>query len=414
MDGAVGTDAPSRPATGAVASRRSSGAALTLAPVPAEVAERLVDRESGSFLQLPGWAGVKPGWTAEQLGWFRPDGTVAGVGTVLYRRVPGTRRSLAYLPEGPCLPWEAVAAEPDRWLEPLAEHARARGAFTLRAGFPVVLRRWQTGTVRRGLAAADVRTFRDLPPDVTDPAAAQLAAALQTRGWRPLGLGPGFTAGQPRYGVRVPIGGRTVAELQDSLSPQWRRNLARARDRGVTVRRAGSADLPAFHRLYTETATRDGFTARPETYFRRMWQSFDADAPTSRLRLHLAELGGLPLAAAVTITSGSRVTYVYGASTAVHREVRAANALHGTLLRTAAEQGMATYDLRGIGDTLEDGDPLAGLLRFKLGLRGECVEYLGEWERPLSPLWDRAYRLLLAARAPRRTGTSAPTGRSTS
>lgn len=375
---------------------------LTIRMVSADEVDAVVDAHDGSFLQLSCWAGVKGGWDAECLGWFDAGGALVGAGTVLYRRVPRTGRSLAYMPEGPCLPWQQVADAPELWLAPLAEHVRARGAFTLRIGVSLPRSTWSADTTRKGFAAPSVRTFRDLRPDTSDLAAARLTDGLRRGGWRPLGLGPGFTAGQPRYTARVPLDGRTTDELHKALSSQWRRNLARASGRGVTVRRGIAADVHRFHTLYVETASRDGFAPRPESYFHQMWHAFDGGNARSRLRLLLAELDGQPLAAALVITTGARDTYVYGASTEAHRDVRAANALHWHALADAAARGCRLYDLRGIGDTLDDDETLAGLLRFKLGLRGECVEYVGEWELPLSPLWDRAYRTLLALRTRQR------------
>jgi len=56
------------------------------------------------------------------------------------------------------------------------------------------------------------------------------------------------------------------------------------------------------------------------------------------------------------------------------------------------------YDMRGISDTLDPSDHLFGLIQFKLGTGGDAVEYLGEWDYPLSPFLHRAFRLYLARR----------------
>ena len=70
---------------------------------------------------MPSWGKVKPEWTHESLGWF--DGQVmVGVGLVLYRRAPRTKLCLAYLPEGPAVPWERYDAA--ELLKPLLTHCR--------------------------------------------------------------------------------------------------------------------------------------------------------------------------------------------------------------------------------------------------------------------------------------------------
>ena len=58
-----------------------------------------------SFLQLPRWGAVKVGWQAQSIGWFS-DSQMVAAALVLYRPIPKVpSRTLAYLPEGPALPW---------------------------------------------------------------------------------------------------------------------------------------------------------------------------------------------------------------------------------------------------------------------------------------------------------------------
>ena len=60
------------------------------------------------------------------MGWF--DGQdLVGVALVLYRQVPRVKRFLAYIPEGPVLPWERVVEDLEGWLTPLLEHTKSRG-----------------------------------------------------------------------------------------------------------------------------------------------------------------------------------------------------------------------------------------------------------------------------------------------
>jgi vancomycin resistance protein VanK len=68
------------------------------------------------------------------------------------------------------------------------------------------------------------------------------------------------------------------------------------------------------------------------------------------------------------------------------------------MIRDAHAEGCATYDLRGISDTLDPDDPLFGLIGFKLGTGGHAVEYVGEWDLPLRPLLARAVSAYLSRR----------------
>ena len=64
----------------------------------------------------------------------------------------------------------------------------------------------------------------------------------------------------------------------------------------------------------------------------------------------------------------------------------------------ALNAGASVYDLRGISDSLDESDPLFGLIRFKLGTGGNAVEFLGEFDYPLRPLLARIFDLYLARR----------------
>ena len=68
------------------------------------------------------------------------------------------------------------------------------------------------------------------------------------------------------------------------------------------------------------------------------------------------------------------------------------------MVSDALAAGASVYDLRGISDTLAPDDHLVGLVQFKLGTGGQAVEYLGEWDYPLSPVLHKAFQLYLARR----------------
>ena len=63
---------------------------------------QLRQNPDASHLQIPEWGDVKPDWQAESVGWFEGR-TMVAAALVLYRPLPGTRRCLAYLPDGPAI-----------------------------------------------------------------------------------------------------------------------------------------------------------------------------------------------------------------------------------------------------------------------------------------------------------------------
>ncbi|MGW1749880.1 lipid II:glycine glycyltransferase FemX [Streptomyces sp. NPDC002092] len=341
---------------------------------------QLREHPDASHLQIPEWGDVKPDWRAESVGWFEGR-TMTAAALVLYRPLPGTRRCLAYLPDGPAIDWHHPRLE--RLLDPLVAHVEERGAFSLRIGPPLVVRHWEAAGVAAGIADPDVRHLHDLPADGLDGYALDVAERLGRLGWRRCeeDEGSGFGLGQPRYGCHIPLAGRSVDELRGALAPHWEQSLRTSELGGVRVGWGAAADLPEFHRLYTSTAARDGFKSRPLDYFRRMWKALNAE-DEDRLRLYLAEYDGEVLSAALMINVGSRAWHSYAASGRRGRELRPSSALLWRMLCDARAAGAATYDLRSVTPVLTE-NRLLNRLRFKTGAGGRAVEYLGEWKLPV-------------------------------
>lgn len=358
----------------------------------------IADQPSVSFLQTPAWGDVKREWRAESLGWFDGDKLV-GTGLVLYRQAPRIRRFLAYLPEGPAIDWESAAATGlARWLDPLVAHARERGAFGIRMGPPVVVRRWDASRIKAAIPDESITGLHGVEPSVASEVGSTLAEQLRAQGWRPPPDEEGFSAGQPRYVFQVPLHGRTEDDLLAGFNQLWRRNIKRSAKAGVTVEQGAGADLPAFHELYAETARRDGFAPRPLLYFQGMWEAMTAESP-DRISLYLARHEGDLVAATIMIRVGRHAWYSYGASSTAKREVRGSNAVQWEMMRDALAAGCSVYDLRGITETLDENDPHVGLIRFKLGTGGEAVEYLGEWDLPVSKVLYTAFDLYMKRRS---------------
>ena len=365
---------------------------------PEEHLAFLNTRESASFLQTPAWGVVKREWRAESVGWVDDaDGDkVLGAGLILYRRLPKMRRSLAYLPEGPVIDW----SDPDlgRWLAPLTEHVTGQGAFGIRMGPPVITHRWSAPTVKAALADGTAKVLGDIPADHTDHEAVGVTNQLRTLGWRPPAENAtGFAPGQPRYVFQLPLDGRDDDALLGGMNQLWRRNIKKAAKAGVVVTRGTPDDLPVFHELYVHTARRDHFTPRPLTYFTTMFRALGAEG-ADRIQLYLAHHEGDLIAATVGVRVGTHAWYSFGASSTEKRDVRGSNAVQWQMMRDAVAAGARVYDLRGITDTLDEDDPHFGLLQFKLGTGGEAVEYVGEWDLPISRILYTAFDLYMRRR----------------
>lgn len=355
----------------------------------------LRSRSSASFLQCPSWAAVKREWGHESIGWYDDAGALVGAGLVLLRQVPKVKKFLAYLPEGPVIDWatDDLAA----WLTPMVAQLKAMGAFGVRMGPPVPVRRWSAATIKTAIGAGSAKRLADLTPDSSHADGLRVIESLARAGWQPPDAGGGFSAGQPRYVFQVPLAGRTESDLLAGFNQLWRRNIKKADKAGVSVELGSAADLPAFHALYAETAARDGFTGRPLGYFQQMWSAMLAEDP-DRIRLYLARHEGELVAATTLVQVGEHAWYSYGASSTDKRDVRGSNAIQWRMMRDSAAAGATVYDLRGITDTIDAGDPHFGLIQFKLGTGGEAVEYAGEWDLPLNRLLYKAFDVYMSRR----------------
>jgi lipid II:glycine glycyltransferase (peptidoglycan interpeptide bridge formation enzyme) len=303
------------------------------------------------------------------------------------------------MPEGPAIDWDRAVRDDglDAWLDPLVAHVKGQGAFGLRMGPPVITRTWDTDVVKKAIADETVTSLRTVEPSNRPETGEMLADQLRSRGWRQQADESGFSVGQPRFVFQLPLAGKSEDELLAGFNQLWRRNVKKADKAGVTVELGDKTDLPTFHDLYTETAARDGFTPRPLSYFEGMWQAMTPEAP-DRLRLYLARHEGDLVAATTMVRVGDHAWYSYGASSTAKREVRGSNAIQWRMIRDARAAGCAVYDLRGITDTLDENDPHVGLIRFKIGTGGEVVEYVGEWDLPISTVLYTAFDLYMKRR----------------
>jgi lipid II:glycine glycyltransferase (peptidoglycan interpeptide bridge formation enzyme) len=324
----------------------------------------------GHILQTSAWGALKSqfGWAGERVGLARGGELVAGA-QVLYRRLPAGLGRLAYVPKGPLVDWadeEQLAA----LLTALDHAARSRGAIAL--------------TVEPDLPDEPVHRER-----------------LRALGFRPAPFG----AVQPHRTIIVDISPAEGAVLA-AMKSKTRYNVRLAGRKGVTVREATEADLPAFHALMGATAARDQFGVHTPAYYEAAYRLF---VPLGRALLLLAELspvsggageGGEPLAALIVFALPPRAWYFYGASGDAHREKMPTYYLQWEAIRWAKSLGCTTYDLWGVPDedeaTLEAEftqrrDGLWGVYRFKRGFGGQLVRSVGAWDRVYAPL---RYRLL--------------------
>ena len=354
-------------------------------------------RPSVSFLQTPAWGDVKSDWRAKSLGWFN-DAELVGAGLLLTRKLPKLNKFLGYLPEGPDISWSDSTVSKNA-LSALVKFAKSQNIFQLKIGPHVWVRRWNCETIKTAIATGTAKNISALTADDLNSDADLLITQLKTAGWSQPEGGSEFGDFQPRFVFQLDLLGKSDDELLSGFNQLWRRNIKKAQNSQVRVRIGTFEDLPMFHECYVETAKRDGFNPRPLSYFEHMYKSLKAEAP-ERIELFIAEhedhFGAI---AATTMTRvGNHAWYSYGASTTAARDLRPSNAIQWYMIQHAKNSGAATYDMRGIADTLDPEHHLYGLIQFKVGTGGYVQEYVGEWDFFVSPILARLFNFYLNRR----------------
>jgi len=172
--------------------------------------------------------------------------------------------------------------------------------------------------------------------------------------------------------------------ILSGMKPKTRYNIHLSQKRGVNVRSAGLESLGVWYDLYKETAARNNFYLHSEDYFRVAFteRAQNTQSPAD-VTLLIAEYDKNPLAAMFLVITGNRATYLYGASSSLHRNLMAPYALQWEAMILAKSKGCIQYDMFGISPGDNPDHPMYGLYRFKKGFGGSLFHSMGCWDYPL-------------------------------
>lgn len=308
---------------------------------------------TGHVLQSYEWGELKEGmgWRSHRL-LKESAGTPMGAALVLYKRLPLPGLSIMYVPKGPCF-------HPD-------------DVETLRA----LLR------ALKNLAHSEGALFLKIDPDLTEEDSRALGVLEQE----------GFSLSLEQIQLRNTM----VVDLRPSekdllarMNQSTRRNINLAQRYGVEVVTANQTDLRQFYELYQETARRDGFILRSYDYYQRLWGGFLAKGMACAF---LARRQEQVLAGCLVLLLGKKAWYILGASRSEMREVRPNQLLQWKAMRWAKISGAESYDMWGLPDVLEVGQPMWGLYQFKRGFGGEVRRWIGAYDYIARPNWTRVWR----------------------
>jgi lipid II:glycine glycyltransferase (peptidoglycan interpeptide bridge formation enzyme) len=327
-------------------------------------------------LQTWEWAQLKQkfGWQPLALQW-RQGERLRAAALVLQRTQPLLGLAalhVLYAPKGPLLDDWGDTALRQRVLADLMQLARRKRALQIKIDPDVPL----------GQGYPDPAA----PEAGLTPHGAVVQAHLCSLGW-------GYSAEQIQFRNTVLL---DLAPQEDALlagmKPKTRYNIRLAQRKGVTIRTAQPADFPVMYHMYAETAQRDGFIIRGPEYYQTAWMIFTQAGLGEGL---LAELDGELLGGVMIFRFGGRAWYIYGMSRPVHREAMPNYLLQWEAICRARLAGCRTYDFWGAPESLDTGDRLMGVYRFKEGWGGVVERTLGAWDYTPSPWLYRLYHTVL-------------------
>ncbi len=189
----------------------------------------------------------------------------------------------------------------------------------------------------------------------------------------------------PQSTVVVDLSG-SEEEISRQMKPKGRYNIKVARSNGVRVKE--SKDARAFHRLFMETTSRDGFSGHEVSYYENMLKILGDNA-----KMYLAELDGEVIAGIIVTFYKDTAIYYFGASSNKHRNMMAPYLLQWTAMLDAKSRGCKSYDLFGIAPEGSKNHPWQGITDFKLKFGGRRINYPEAREVVLKPLWYWAVRI---------------------
>lgn len=206
---------------------------------------------------------------------------------------------------------------------------------------------------------------------------------------------------------------RPIDDIRESFSKNWRKNLRRGEQRGVSIRvsREAQAFEPVLA-LYDELLDRKGFDVELDAKFYAA--ANEVMTRDQRFTVILAECEGEICGMNVVSQLGDTLVGIIGATTYEGAKRYAAYLLEWAAIELAHANGQVRYDMGGI-----DPDDNPGGYDFKRGTRGDDLTAAGPAERKPAGLraafaehGERVYRAIRRAAKSRASGTVSVNGAS--
>ena len=168
---------------------------------------------------------------------------------------------------------------------------------------------------------------------------------------------------------------QTEQELWSDVYKSSRRYANGARKKGCYVEEGGQSQLPVFYDILVETAERSGFIPRAIEAYADVYRAFEHQGKARILIGYLSD--GTPVSSKMILTSGGRMSQLYGGLTEAGAEARSGHFFEWEAIIRCKAAGAQIFDMWGRSTT--------GIAHFKQGFGGRVVEYGGTFDLVVNP-----------------------------
>lgn len=356
-----------------------------------------------NFLQYPSWSDLKAEWkwSSEIVAWLDTNRTIVGATVILYRKVPGLNKYLAYIPRGPLINWFGGYKMKD-WFFPLFHHLKQRKVFTVKMDPPLVVRKWKAQNIIESIHNFKLHGLKnkriiDIQPDYVSNEVEFIQQELASMGWKRTMFDDSFDTVQPQFVYRLHLKGKSLEQIFAEFDPIWQERIYLAERDDIYIEMGTEMHLLEFHQLMIEQAKREKTQVRDLKYFVKMFESLTFEDP-NRIKLYMARKDKQLLSAALAIRVQGHTWDIYGVKKSDYYDDPASFLLRWKMIQDAVKMGDDTFDFRGISIQLNSDDPIFELLQFKCGFGGEACELIGEWDYPVIPMLHWAFDMYMKKR----------------
>ncbi|TDM04623.1 aminoacyltransferase [Macrococcus carouselicus] len=281
-----------------------------------------------------------------------------------------------------------------------------------------------------------------------------LIAQMDRLGYHHKGFTVGYSmSSQARWLSVLHIDGKTEDQLLKEMEYKTRRNIKKTEEMGVKVRDLSIEETDKFFRLFQMAEDKHGFTFRDYDYFVRMQKTYGdqcrlvlsyidlndyigrleeehrvkaAELQASRDKLaenpdyrklknktqelekavssvqkkiddakQLKETDGeiLELASALYIHNEHELYYLSSGSNPKYNQFMGPYNMMWEMIKYAKSLNLKTYNFYGVSGVFTEDAEDYGVLKFKKGFNAVVEEYVGDFEKPLRPLFYRLYKM---------------------